>query len=294
MRFPLSDAQEQIIRAVASLKPLGLLSPDTQFKHVWSQLMSANFMRVTGRHSGEWLHQLIRDHFLGLEYARKWTSGDPHDTRALVDRLHVPSWDMASAVALGALNEHQGAHFLSEIVKVDEEQAMTAFEAQTSERQTAVVRALFKGAVDGGYYELETLRRVCCGLPCPQVAIALDGLRSETDDASFQAQCIELIGDIVVIHFPRHVSQKMRGDSPYESARSRARHQSRAAAMEVCERILRKNLKSSNEMVSFYAARGMWEHDRSAAVERLKKLSASRDERIRTKVRELSEEWGFS
>lgn len=294
MRFPLSDAQEQIIRAVASLKPLGLVSPDTQFKHVWSQLMSANFMRVTDRHSGEWLHQLVRDYFLGLEYARKWTSENPHETKALVDRLHVPSWDMASAVALGALNEHQGAHFLSQIVKVDEEQAMTAFEAQTSERQTAVVRELFRDAVDGGYYELETLRRVCCGLPCPQVAITLDGLRSETDDASFQALCIELIGDIVVIHFPRHVSREMRGDSPYESTRSRARHQIRAAAMEVCERILRKNLKSSNEMVSFYAARGLWEHDRSAAVECLKKLSASRDERIRAKVRELSEEWGFS
>ena len=47
-------------------------------------------------------------------------------------------------------------------------------------------------------------------------------------------------------------------------------------------------------MVSFHSARGLWEHDRSAAVDRLRTLSVSRDERIRAKVRQLSEEWGFS
>jgi hypothetical protein len=46
--------------------------------------------------------------------------------------------------------------------------------------------------------------------------------------------------------------------------------------------------------VSFHAVKGLYETDRTAAVEQLQKLARTADGRIRNLVKSFAEEWGMT
>jgi hypothetical protein len=83
------------------------------------------------------------------------------------------------------------------------------------------------------------------------------------------------------------------GPSFVDSALREARYQMTKAAIKTAERLLKKYLKDANEIVSFYAVKGLWETDRTGAIHQLKKLSASKNRQVVAMVNDLVEQWGI-
>ncbi len=76
LRFSERYAHNQIIEILEILKTRGIITAAVTFGEIWQGMLSANFIKSVDGHSVEWLHQLIRDYFRGVEYARILDEGD--------------------------------------------------------------------------------------------------------------------------------------------------------------------------------------------------------------------------
>lgn len=289
LRFPENYAHAYISRILTTLKTIGYVANSITLGEVWRDILSANFLKSANDRSVEWLHQLIRDYFLGVEYARIWVENDEYQIQNFKQRLRSKIWDTASAIALGLLDEDAGSAFLWQLMCSGEENARRAFENQTENVRASLINKLVCKILYKGDYETKDLKTVSRVLPYPDVAEGLGSNFYSTDDNEMRALLIESIAGMIMEHYPQVNQQSYF----YQSALDQARNQSREKAIHRCEELLRKYLKNDNELISFYAAKGLWEHDRSAAVSRLRELTFSENGKIKSMVQDLTEEWGI-
>ena len=110
-----------------------------------------------------------------------------------------------------------------------------------------------------------------------------------TNSDEMCALLIEAISEMIIEHYPKLCSSK----KYLWSALQEARNQITKKAVKRSEELLRKYLRNKNEIVSFYAVKGLWEHDRPAAVTQLKKIRFSTNSMVASMVNDLIEEWGI-
>jgi len=290
MRFPERYAHSQVLDILGILKTRGIVTAAVTFGQIWRGVLSANFIKSVNGHFVEWLHQLIRDYFLGAEYARIWDAGEEPQLRCLKQRLmNNLSWDTASTIALGLLDDQSGASFLWLLININNERARRAFENQAERVRIALINKLVCSILEKGDCDTEELKTISRALPYPEVVEGLHCNFNSTGDDEMHILLIEAISEMVMECYPKICS----GEKYSWSARQDAREQAAKAAVKNSEKLLRMYLRNRNEVISFHAVRGLWEHDRSAAVDQLKKLNSSQDPKVNSMVGDLIEEWGI-
>ncbi len=292
LRFPEQYAQQKLLDVFELLRTCGMIAATTVFGDAWRDILSANFLKTVTDNSIEWLHQLIRDYFLGIEYARIWQTDDEQQLEALQHRLRgkIRHWDTPSTIALSLLDPKSAASFLLFLIDAGEEKAKHAFENQTVSTRLAIANHLVCSVLDKGDPESHELRIATWSLPYPEIAEALGSNFYYSADLEMQAMLIEAIGEMVIEHLPSIDDETFA--LYWHSRRDIARYQQAKAAMKRCAELLNKYLRNSNELASFNAAKGLWEHDRQAAMDQLKKLLQSSDAGVVEKVKDLLDEWG--
>ena len=289
MRFSERYAHKQIIEILEILKTRGIITAAVTFGEIWQGMLSANFIKSVNGHSVEWLHQLIRDYFLGVESARIWDTGDETQMGYLTQRLMNKVWDTAYTIALGLLDERSGATFLWLLINASEENARRAFENQTEFVRTALINNLVCNILEKRDYDTKELKTISRALPYPEVVEGLDSKFYSTSSDEMRVLLIEAISEMVIEYYPKLcLSEKYLWSALYE-----ARNQKTKKAVKRSEELLRKYLRNKNKIISFYAVKGLWEHDRPAAVAQLKKLKSSTNPMVISMVNDLIDEWGI-
>jgi len=289
MRFSERYAHKQIIEILEILKTRGIITAAVTFGEIWRGILSANFIKSVNGHSVEWLHQLIRDYFLGVEYARILDEGDGTQLGYLTQRLMNKVWDTAYTIALGLLDERSGATFLWLLINASEENARRAFENQTEFVRTELINNLVCNILEKGDYDTKELKTISRALPYPEVVEGLNSKFYSTSSDEMRVLLIEAISEMVIEHYPKLCLSK----KYLWSALCEARNQKTKKAVKRSEELLRKYLRDKNEIISFYAVKGLWEHDRPAAVAQLKKLKFSTNPMVISMVNDLIDEWGI-
>lgn len=289
MRFSERYAHEQIMNILEILRARGIITAAVTLGEVWRGILSANFIKSVDGHSVEWLHQLIRDYFLGVEYARIWDARDDIQLRYLQQRLMGKMWDTAYTIALGLLDERSGATFLWLLITADEENARRAFENQTECVRAALINTLVCNILEKGDYESKELKTISHALPYREVVEVLDSNFYSASSDEMRVLLVGAISEMVMEYYPKLCSSEK-----YSwSALHEARNQTTTNAVKRSEELLRKYLRNKNEIISFYAAKGLWERDRPAVVAQLKKLLSSQNSMVISMVKDLIDEWGI-
>jgi hypothetical protein len=290
LRFPERYAHTQIIEILQVLKTREIITAAVTFGEIWQSVLSVNFIKLVNGHSVEWLHQLIRDYFLGVEYARIWEEDDAAQLRYLKQRLTDNVWDTAYTIALCLLCGRSGATFLWSLINANEENARRAFENQTEGVRIVLIDNLLCNILEKEDYDTKELKTISRTLPYPEVVEGLDSKFDTTPSDEMRVLLIEAVAEMVISHYPKLcVSDKYR-----QSVLDDARNQEMKEAVKRSEKLLRKYLRNRNEKISFYAAKGLWEHDKPAAVEQLKKLKFSTNPEVSSMVNDLIVEWGIN
>jgi hypothetical protein len=156
-----------------------------------------------------------------------------------------------------------------------------------------LIHAIVKRALALNDHESRTLRTVCRVLPYSDVVDCLDENFYETSNDRMRVMLVDAVSHVVQEHLPVLAA----GEDGYrwtmDGALRAVRFQTTKAAVKRSAEILARYLRSKDELIAFYAAKGLWETDRSVAADRLRLLSASEKPEIVSLVNDLVEEWGI-
>jgi hypothetical protein len=294
LRMQVGYTRELILEALEFMRRGAVLNADVTVGELWRHLLSANFLKRVSHHSVEWLHQLLRDYFLGVEFARIWRADPSGGTDELGAKLGSRAWDLACTVALSGLGEQHGDLFLLQLIQLYDENARRAFEGQTPALRWHLLSSIISATLAKQDPETPLLKRLARALPYAEVVDALDTHFRDADE-DMQVVLIEAVVHLVMEHLPSVVNgPDAFGGSYRDSSIREARYQSTKAATKRASEVLRRYLRSTNELVSIQAAKGLYESDRAAAVEQLQKLVQSTNTRIRHLVESLADEWGMN
>lgn len=275
-----------ILRAdVQAFKEQGLLRTDVTVGAVLQEVLSNNFLTRRARPWLEWLHQLICDYFLAGEIVRTWTIGTLSEKGLLRKRLARSLWGQACAIALGLLDEINGARFLEHLIQVDSVLARSAFEAQAEADRRALVEMLVTEVLEEGDPESERLDALAEELPYETVVTTLDDTLRVCDQG-MDAVIARAVCSMMVKHYPavaRALASGMAVNKP-------------AGVMQAVRRatdLLRAWTNNSDETVSFFAAKGLWGVDPGLAAQTLRRLKESGGAEVVRQVDELMGDWNI-
>lgn len=288
LRFPGGLGLSWLSSMLAEWRTEGIVNADVLVADVWRRVLSANFLYEDRYSEVSWLHQLIRDFFQGAEFARIWLLGSPHRD-GLTERIATIGLETALAVTLSLLPIRPGAELLRTLIYFADENGRRAFEGQSTEVRRQLVEELVSPVIADGDPETNDLMRLARALPYVETAETLDASFYDAPDDLTQAKVTEALAEFMIEHQPR-VQQN---DMLWYDEREAVRLEITARAVKRCAELLRRRLRSPNELASFYAAKGLFETDRSAAVDRLRELSGSDKSAVRSLVRDLVDEWGL-
>ena len=258
----------------------------------WKKTISANFLSVYSETEVEWLHQLLRDYFLGLEIADIWANQDyGDDIKISTIRL---GWDMALSIALETLKgTYIGSEMLWKILDHYRnkfgDQAIIIFSGQSTDSKYQLTLTLIKSIVADGDYETCRLNILVEHLPFIEVVNALDEAYSCKLNEVMLVKIIEALSHMMIFHQPStEIEQPIVGfyGKEIKSIYSKS-------AIKRCREVLYRYLRSSDEFTCFYAAKGLFEIDRPASVDCFRKLLSGKNDSVKKHVLELVEEWGI-
>ncbi len=295
---PKFKVEEALLEIIPALKSKGIANSNMEFTSTWKKITSANILKESKDSSVEWLHQLIRDYFLGAEIAAIcFTEGKKSIEGKRNSIAFGARWDMANTIALDILGDTQeGIDFLWRLIDSDIESngnfAVSAFEGQTLNLKKSLSYSIVKAVITNGDYETIELKTLVTLLPFKEVADSIDENFYNALDNSMLPCLMESIALMVIEHKQNlyAVDNNYSYQNPFLSE---ALLNGKRQAVKRCEEVLGRYLRSSHDIASFYAAKGLWELDRTASAIRFRELSNSKDEEVRSMVRDLVDEWGI-
>jgi hypothetical protein len=279
-------AMENLRAGVQEAKEQGLIGSEMTVGAVLQEVLSNNFLTARTRPWLEWLHQLILDYFLAVEIVRVWTIGELAEKGQLRKRLTRRTWAQACAIALGLLDEVRGARFLEHLIQLDAELARAAFEAQTEVDRRAIVEVLVTEVLDEGDPESDRLDALAEALPSETVVATLDD-KLRVCDAGMDAVIARALCSMMVKHYSSIVPQAA-PSWPFESAPDGV-----SGAVRRATDLLRAWTNSRNELVRFFAAKGLWGAERDLAARTLRQLKETGGADVVRRVDELMGDWNI-
>jgi hypothetical protein len=282
-RMPEPLARDIFGKEVQGLKAQSLIPQDLTVGAVWQEVVSNNFL-TPNRLSFEWIHQLICDYFLGCQIVHIWTVGSDHEKDELRSKLST-FWTQPCSIGLGLLGDSTAAGFLEELVLVDWQLALRAFEAQVDEDQRSISEALVSEIIKEADQDAYRLKRLAVRLPSKAMVQTLidkfDVCSNKTEASIAEALCAFMLE-----HTPSVVRYRLSGSLSQRSERL-------SSAVRRATDVLLAWTNNRNERVSFYAAQALWESEKDRSAQTFKKLLRSDDEEIVRLVRHLMDEWNI-
>jgi len=276
-----------ILRAdVQAFKEQGLLSADVTVGAVLQEVLSNNFLTRRARPWLEWLHQLICDYFLAGEIVRTWTVGSLSEKGLLRKKIAKSLWAQPCGIALGLLDEVNGARFLEHLLQVDTVIARAAFEAQTEADQHALVEILVMEVVEEGDLASERLDVLAQELPYETVVTTLNN-KLRVCDARMDGMLARAVCSMMVRHYSTVARALATGTIVNKPT----------GVMQAVRRatdLLRAWTNHKDEMVSFFAAKGLWGADPGLAAQTLRRLREGGGVEVVRHVDELMGDWNIT
>lgn len=285
-------ARRRLSKSLVELKAESIVSPDETVVDVWRRILSSNLLKEVGDRAVVWLHQLIRDCFLGFEYARMWETGDDQDVITEIQRAGL-RLDMTYSMAIFALSEVQASELLWTLVKSYDGNGKQAFESQSHTTRREIAEKLVSRIVESGDYESRDFLTLAQDLPYREMVEAFDSQFHEAEDTRVRALLIEALAEVIIFHHPKVSGDQNFNSWAYSSHLQAARVESTKASIRRSTELLRRYARNDDDLVSFYAAKGLYEHERSLSVDRLRELLSSRNADVRSRVLDLIDEWGM-
>jgi hypothetical protein len=290
LQLPEIYAREIFGQQVQKLKDRGEILPELTVGAVWQEVISNNLLKFAERPYVEWLHQLIFDYFLAGKIVRIWTVGTDEAKGRLTCSLGRYSWTQPCAIALGLIDPKNGARFLELLIYVDPELARRAFEAQSVEDQRKLAGALVDDVLEEGDTETERLKLLTVRLPTKLVVESLVH-KFEGCTKEMEGSIAEAIAAMMIEHSAEVMKYREYGEMTYGGRAEQM--ESLSSAVRRATDALTAWTNNKNELVSFYAANGLYESDKGCATETLLKLYDSDNAKVIRLVKDLMEEWGI-
>ncbi|MCC6190574.1 MAG: NACHT domain-containing protein [Anaerolineales bacterium] len=292
LRIPDRVAQAIMQSGMQILRSDRVLAAGLTLAVVRGELLSNNFIRAEGRQWLEWVHQLIHDYFLASEIVRIRIRADKGEHRALNALLRTYSAGQACIVAVSLMDPKQGARFLVDLIEIDVKVVLRVFEGQNEDARTELAEAIVDlVAEDIGGRRLE---QVALALPCLPVVESLF-VCFKRNRSPVKIQVCRAISSLVIEYLPL-VSIGPQPGAGYYTATAKERSLDISITEPTVKRaiqILRAMIGNSNGWVRFYAAKGLWETEKSQSAQTLVQLVEEGDPAISQQVKRLMAEWGI-
>ncbi len=256
---------------------------------IWQEVISNNFLNVTGRGWVEWLHQLICDYFLGCYLTHVWNIGTDIEKDRLLTTFSSSAWSQACGIALGLLDEESAATFLEGLTALNEKLAQRAFEAQIEEDQREISRALVSQIIAEGDPKTDRLKDLTTKLPS---RVVIQTLIDSFDvcNKEMELPIVMAISALLFEHSAGVLKYRLHGVDDY----ARTQYYERlSSAVQRATKVLMAWTNNRNELVSFEAAKGIWEQEKGLAAHTFKRLLKSGAPEVVQLVKRLTEEWAI-
>lgn len=292
LRFPESVAKTKIAPIVKRNIDRYSESGNITLDVFWKKTISANFLRSYSDTEVEWLHQLLRDYFLGVEIADIWSNKEVSDENKMSTIRR--GWDMALSIALETLSGSLvGAELLQKLIEYNKENfgdhAVLVFSGQSSDSRYRLAFTLIDKIVIDGDYETNLLNNIVEVLPFSEVVEALDESISLMKNSEMHPKLIEALSNMTIFHYEDTiVNREISGFYGNKITNIYA-----TIAVKRGKEVLNRYLRHKDELLCFYAAKGLYSIDRSASVNCFKKLLSGKSDCVKRLVVELSDEWGM-
>lgn len=278
--LPENLAKTLVTGAFRTLRNEGAVPPDIVVDDVWQEILSNNFLHmrrgVSQQGVGEslpkveWLHQLIFDYFLGHEIIRILVDSEAKEASEMRSSMtkFKSIWDQPCQIALGLLDLHRGAKLAEILFRTNTSLAQRAVKGQSGEDAANLAEATVQRVTQVSDWDAELLARIALALPYVAVVNRLRFVFKWCREP--QRESIAMImSQIVISHY---------GSEGAERAQD----------------ILEAWIANKNEIVRFYAAKGLWERARGHAAGALRELYAHGCPETQRLVRQLNSRWGLS
>lgn len=289
LQLPESYATGILGESVSLLKAQSVIQADLTLAAIWQEIISNNFLKIADWRTVEWIHQLLFDFFLGSQIAHIWVNGDITDRGHLRARLSY-TWSQACAIGLGLLAPTAGAHYLEFLIGVSSDLARFAFEVQTESEQELIADALVTDVIEEADPDTERLKLLTVNFPSEVVVETLRN-KFRTCPPQLEPKIAEAMAELMIEHSPKIAEFRSRGYVSYGF--DAERHESVSLAVRRVTPILVAWTNSTNPLIQFHAARGLWEADKGLAADTFKKLLESQDNAIVNLVKDVMDEWGI-
>lgn len=294
LRLPEQRAQSLIREEIQNLKLQSLIQPHLTLGSAWQEILSNNFLHVAGWQWVEWLHQLILDYFLACKIVDIRTNGTQSEIGELNKLIHSQTLEQACVIALGLLDPLYGGRFLLDLVKANKRTAQLAFENQNDLESEDISNVLVAEATNNELSNTD-LSGITTALPYyPVVQNFYKCFRTNNDFT--RIKIAKAISSMVVKYYPLTADDSQVNSSMYNSERlaiqSFDRPRIKAAVKRGLE-LLTAWVGNKNDDVRFFSAKGLWETDRGQAAEALRNLLLTGDNQLRSKIKDLMEQWGI-
>jgi GTPase SAR1 family protein len=284
-------AQEIFKNQLQKLKTEGFVEPGLTVGAAWQEIVSNNFLKVVSRRWTEWLHQLICDYFLGCEIVRVWTLRADIEKETLAATLTTTAWAQACGIALGLLQQDDGAGFLETLTRIHPRLAQLAFEAQVEEDQRELSNALLSAVIETRDIHTERLDNIAVNLPSAVVIEAFIQ-RFKVCGKEWDAPIAKAVSELLIAHSVPTMQYRLNaGDGSYDSQSQYFKRLSSTVTR--ATDLLKAWTNNKNELVTFYAAKGLWGYEPNLTAQTLKRLTRSKSPEVVTLVRSLMDEWGI-
>ncbi len=261
------------------LKDSGDVPKDVTIDDAWNEILSNNFLSyplTSGlqqaaftSNSISWTHQLYFDYFLAKEIVRIILSPEPIDRYQLVQNISnfESIWKQPFQIAFGLLEPEDLTDLLCLVVDANGEVARAAFEGQNEADAEELGFRIVASLTESDEWDVEILRKVILTLPyLPFVEGLYKQFKGGTEYS--REGIARITSDLIISHYQSDAAR--RG-----------------------EELLESWIGNKNEIVKFYAAKGLWERDKGRASSVLMNLSRSGSSLVRDLVAELMEKWGI-
>jgi hypothetical protein len=294
LRLPDRRAQSLLRDEIQYLKQQGLIHADLTFGLIWQEILSNNFLRVSGSQWVEWLHQLIFDYFLACEIAHIRVDRDAARIRELNQRINRQTWEQACVIALGLLDPMHGVGFLGDLIRIDVRIAQMAFENQNEDAGWRLSESIITEIIDADDPSDDQLMRIALALPyLPIVETLYTCFRANSEVA--RARIAEAVSCLVIKYSPlvTEDTDSISYDNELQTIEIPDRSRIRSGVKRGIQ-LLTAWVGNRNDTVRFHAAKGLWETDRGRAAQALREIMLAGDERLEKKVMELMQDWGIT
>jgi hypothetical protein len=190
---------------------------------------------------------------------------------------------------LGLLDEENAATFVEALMSLNEKLAQQAFEAQIEEDQRVVAHALASEIIANGDPKTERLKNLTIKLPS---RVVIQTLIDSFDSCSKEMELpiVTAIAALMFEHSAGVLKYRLHGVEDYAQTQY---YERLCSAVQRATSVLTAWTNNRSELVSFEAAKGIWEQEKGLAARTFKRLLKSGTPEVVRLVRKLTEEWGI-